>query len=450
MAIATMTMLEANKALNGILFDPLPYYEYDTLQQKLFDEFSNREIAFETPQYFKVKLNHYLRLRVDNYNKMLQSEMMEIDPFVTDYMVTKGTSDTTSTSKTDRDFKGVEKTRGRSSESLTQNETGNNTTDTTSEHKGQNVDTTVGGKLYSEARNTSQEEKTDATENMNEKQDFSENETTDTDTTVDKTVNRDITDTQTDRKWTETGSSQAHNLNVGSDTPQAMLFNEPNHYYGTGRAHDYGVVVKDSQGNDVYQHYPETDPSKIDSGSYAIGGGDTPWFNYASTAANQTGHDSYDKSGTETYAKANNEKETSNETGNENKTRNLEGDKTITRDTETNTTRTLQEGVATNSNEHAKQDSKSEEYTTDKGNSTTDTTKDTTKSTKATNSGSTVTDENTRSRTEMGVANKTGEVKKGRMMQSPSKLLKEYRETLTFNADLWLISELQPLFLGLF
>lgn len=35
-------------------------------------------------------------------------------------------------------------------------------------------------------------------------------------------------------------------------------------------------------------------------------------------------------------------------------------------------------------------------------------------------------------------------------MRSPSQLLAEYRQTLTFNADLWLYGELEPLFMQLF
>lgn len=450
MAIVTMTMLEANKALNGRLFDPLPFYDYDTLQQKIFDEYSNREIAFETPQYFKVKLNHYLRLRCDNYNKMLQSEMMDIDPFVTDYMVTNGTSDTTSTSQTDRDFKGKELTKSRTNDKSVKDEIGASKTATSDEHTGQNTDVTVKGKMYSEARNTSQDENTKVTEQMTETQDITESETTDTSTKQDKMVTTDTTDTQGDRKWTETGSSQAHNLNVGSDTPQAMLFNEPNHYYGTGRAHDYGEVKTGSDGNQYYEHYPETEPSKIDSGSYQIGGGDTPWFNYASAATNQTGHDSYDKSGTETYTRENNQTESTDDAITENKTRDLDGTKDTDRNTTTTTDRNLQEGVSTNSNEHAKEDSKGEDWYKDTGSSNTDNTKNTTATNKSTSTTGVDTLENTSSTTKMGVANKTGEVKKGRMMQSPSKLLAEYRSTLTFDADLWLLAELQPLFLGLY
>lgn len=450
MAIATMTMLEAYDHLGGRLFAPLPFYDYETLQQKILDQYSAREIAFDTPEYFRVKLNHYLRLRVGNYNKMLQSELMEIDPFVTDYMVTTGTSDTTTKTKSARDVGTKEKTNVGSEKNSTKTEVGNSNTDNTFEHDEQTTKTSVKGSLYSEAKNTSQDETSKTTETMSEAQDVTEEETTDTTGKKDKTSDTTKSDNQTDRKWTETGSSQAHNLNVGSDTPQAMLFNEPNHYYGTGRAHDYGIVKTDAEGNQYYEHYPETEPSQIDTGSYQIGGGNTPWFNYASTAANQTGHDSYDKSGTETYARGSTENQTDNEESSENKDRNLTGTKDTDRDTTTDTTRNLEEGVSTNANEHSKQDDTGAEYYTEKGNTNTDTTKDTESKDTATSTTTFESKEKTKSTSGMDVSNKTGEVKKGRMMRSPSELLKQYRETLTFNADMWLLSELEPLFLGVF
>ena len=110
----------------------------------------------------------------------------------------------------------------------------------------------------------------------------------------------------------------------------------------------------------------------------------------------------------------------------------------------------MQEAVARNLNEHAKQDSTEGETYNEQTAKNYD------------KNGTNVSDISTnqkvneqidlaesRARKEKSDSS-TKAVRKGRTMRSPSQLLAEYRKTLTFNADLWLLSELTPLFLELY
>lgn len=426
------------------------YIFADDVKRKITNHFFNREIAYDTPEYFQLKFNNKLDILSDNYNKMLQSQLIELDPFITEYMETSDSSHRQLELQQSEDTT-ENVVSGRTTDtSYSANSTENYTKTGTDSHQQDNTGVMVNGKLSSEASNEDVDESStrDLTKNVSTDytEDKTDNKTTDTVTTE----NNKGTDSQTARNWTENGSSQAHNLDVHSDTPQAMLFNEPNHYYGTGRAHDYGVVKTDEEGNDYYEHYSETEPNSIDTNSYKIGGGDTPWFNYASAADNKTGHDSYNKSGTETYGKASTEDKSKNLSETTEETVNTEShtteetsegeDKTLKRET----------GFAKNVSENTKQDDKQQE--TYKG----DTSENLDRGT--TNKAFT----GVKSDLHEGSSNKTdaktsehehtgsNQLRKGRSGKSPSQLLKNYRETLQFNADLWLFTQLEPLFLGLF
>lgn len=441
-------------ALPGFtLFDDAVMSKYafaDDLQHKIIDHFYMREIAYDTPDYFRLKLNSKLNVLSDNYNKMLQSQLIEIDPFITEYMETTDNGHRDLHTNINTDNTGIRKTDRNTGTTSSSNGTENYKQTGSDTHQKDNTSVMVNGKLASEASNEDVDETTNrqldrtTTTDYSETKDITENvDTTDTESNKG-------TDVQTGRTWTEKGSSQAHNLDVHSDTPQAMLFNEPNHYYGTGRAHDYGVVTTDADGNQSYQHYPELEPKDIDSHSYHIGGGDTPWFNYASGADNKSGHDSYDKSGTETYQKsATNDTSKSGNTS-RTETDEISGDKTEkTTETEDGTLK-RETGFAKNISENTKQDDKQQE--TFKADNTVDFDRGTTnKSYTDVRSGFTE-NKDAKSDTKSTEHEHTGntQVRKGRSQKSPSELLESYRKTLQFNADMWLFTQLEPLFLGIF
>lgn len=436
-----------------ILFneDVLNKYVFsDDVKRKVVNHFFNREIAYDTPQYFQLKFNNKLDILSDNYNKMLQSQLVELDPFITEYMETNDTSHRDLKTEQSEDTT-IKHTSGRTTDtSYSANGTETYTRLGTEGHQKDNTGVMVNGKLSSEASNEDVDENSSRDLSRNVSIDYTEdkedNKTTDTVTTE---TNKG-TDNQTARNWTENGSSQAHNLDVHSDTPQAMLFNEPNHYYGTGRAHDYGEVKTDEQGNEYYQHYPETEPNSIDANSYQIGGGDTPWFNYASAADNKTGHDSYNKAGTETYGKNSTEDKSKTVSETTEETVNTEGHKTEETSESEDKTLKRETGFAKNVSENTKQDDKQQE--TYKGDTSENLDRGTTN--KAFTGVKSDLHEGSNNKVDGNSTEHehTGSVqfRKGRSGKSPSELLKDYRETLQFNADLWLFSQLEPLFLGLF
>lgn len=528
------------------LFDNINYMDYDYVKNEIISTYAEREIAYETPNLFKMKLNNDLRLHCDSYNKMLRSQLIEIDPFVTEYIELyghqqqdskshdKGTSWHTDSQKdvttgfSERDIKEA------SSEIGTQNDVSHATTDTTANVKEeaygtkdgttekqhtQNTQTNTTGSTdttkdtkndttaedttkktehTSGGENTRTNDVTKVTEHTNSTTDQNEKTTLHSDQGTQTDV--ESTDNQTGLKWTETGSSQGHTLNVHSDTPQTMLFNEPNHYYGTGRAHDYGIkrTSVDDEGNehDYYEHYPEFEPSAIDAGSYKIGSGDTPWYNYATNADNQSGHDNYNKSGTEEYQRGSTSGTKVSYTEDTNGTDDVDTkfDQFITSDTDRNITtgRDYYEDKTGTSSSNKTQNSTGNE--TGHGETTSATTEDMTftengssheetHNTKNTDSTQNVNGYTTAGRNEkndktttsndrqrnsqlldrtaggnevrhndkdMQSHSATASVRKGRTMRSPSQLLKDYRSTLTFNADLWLLGELRHLFLELY
>lgn len=453
MGLYSQTLGELIDLSGFILFNPEVMSRYamaDAVEQKITQHFYNREIAYDTPQYFQLKLNEKLNVLSDNYNKMLQSQLIEIDPFVTEYLEVTGKEDRHRTGTTKESHlinKGNERLTSTQTDRKANEKYEATGTDT---NEKSSVGTTVNGKLYSEANNESMDETVSRDLNRTENAEYEETKNGTKETTGNTTEANTSTDNQTGRQWTEKGSSDGHNLEVHSDTPQAMLFNEPNHYYGTGRAHDYGEVKTDSNGNQYYEHYPETEPSSIDTGSYSIGGGDTPWFNYASAADNKTGHDSYNKSGTETYSKSGSENKNKNSTENSEENVATNGTKDITTNETENTTTNREISATKNASENAKQDdTRKENYS---GSTTDNHTQDNTSNTySATDSkfNENATDNSHQSEKEHEI---TGDsrFKKGRTMQSPADLLSKYRGTLQYNADLWLFSELEPLFIGLF
>ena len=514
MAVYTMTLAEVLDLPNFNLFEDHHIIAYDRLKKVITDAFYEREIAFETPQYFKRKLNHYLEVRADNYNKMLKAQLIEIDPFMTEYLETfdeelsesKKKQHNKSNVVRDIDNNTVEK------HDKTENEIYDGIG--TATHEQENVGVAVKGTLFSEAVNANDDtekqgtktstegvsyrEDKDTTISRTEEANYTEIKDGSLDKTVETTYNEEkdtnVAETknstkqvnkshnQTGRNWTENGSTEGHTLDVHSDTPQAMLFNEPNHYYGTGRAHNYGEVRTDSDGNEYYEHYPETEPSRIDRGSYEIGEGDTPWFNYASTADNHTGHDSYSKQGTETFQQSDTESSTDNDTvsrnenvvteGNKNEVTGqtthdeTEGDKSVTiAETDnvdtvgTKNTSYSESTTATEHSDHSSTKNTDENVKEDKQENESFDEETTAKHTKDNTYASTSSRENAVKESE-GSVEHGGEklrthtdaraLRRGRTMRSPSKLLDEYRETLMYNADMWLLGELKPLFLALY
>lgn len=422
----------------------------DRLQHVITNNYYNREIAYDTPEYFKLKFNNTLSILSENYNKMLQSQLIEYDPFVTEFMEVVGTENRNAQERVSEENK-TDRLNNRDtatkSDYIANEKYGSTSTD---KHTKDNVAVSVNGKLYSEATNEDVDETTNKVYESTEKTKYDETKDTTKNTTTDTKKDATTTDTQTGRTWTENGSNQGHTLDVHSDTPQAMLFNEPNHYYGTGRAHNYGVVTTDAEGNDSYSHYPETEPSTVDTGSYKIDGGDTPWFNYASTADNNTQHSSYNKAGTETYSKGGTSKSTEGETSATTENTEVNGNKTVNTDGTEDITGKRETGFTKNSSENSKTDDKLKEAYIASG--TDDHTKDNTSNTitgtkqNFWENAKELVNKNTKSKDNT----KTNQFRKGRTGKSPATLLKDYRATLTFNADLWLFTELEPLFLGLF
>ena len=504
-----MTLKEIIEQRRTPLLNPnILIYDKEHLEQGIINHFLFREIAFPTPDKFIWKLNAYVSERAQSYNKMFTSQLIEIDPFVTDYIV-QSNSGNQKISEHKRDKKSEYNQRDSVYTSDTSSDSIENYTDSDeNKHYKENSGVETKAKLNSESENKNNREdkkttlahnetttenidtteKADFSENVNtsenngttENTDYSENVNTSTSITedVDKTGNKDYTHNQTGRNWTENGNSSGHNLDVHSDTPQAMLFNTPPHYTGTGRMGLEGQT--NSPSSEYPNHYTESDPNSIDSASLNFNGGDSPWFNYASSADNKIGHDSYSKSGTETFSQTDATKETETE-GTEREeegSKTTKGNKSVkgtetkqgTKDT-TNNKNTVgtkdTEGTKNytengtqevngsdsrsfNANEHTKGDTKNQENYKEESASKYDKT--------ANNIGkradNTFTKAGTASdrkqKNEQETLTNNESVRKGRTMRSPSQLLAEYRETMTFNADLWLYGELEPLFMQLY
>lgn len=459
-----------------------PFWEhnilnYEHLKEMIIQKFYLREIAYDTPDYFRVKLNYVLEVNAPIYNKMLASEYVDINPFVTDYHEETFES-TTSGSENYADTSGLNKVKqggvrsGSSSKAVDNSEGKSNVTNNDAK-----ASVNYNANLFSSAENTFQDEKDQSNKTHDEtktgKKDYTLgktwnetiNYTDDTNQTVDTTSERDIdrntNSNQTARDWTEKGNSKAHNLDVNSDTPQSMLFNTPNHYMGTGTADDYGIA----SGNG-YTPYLEEDIDRLDVEPRSINGGDTPWFNYASSANNRLGHDNYSRSGTETYARnqtdvtnddlTKNEelqktlvhdsdrKGTSNDTFNQNTTDtdNYTEDETINRESVGST--------GYDSNEHGSQTYQENLL----GNKDSRDARETIKRSANRAHSDTWESEGNQAakKYNRGTSGNVKNMRKieGRSFKSPSALLNEYRATLTYSADLYMLDKLEACFLQIF
>ena len=81
-----MTLDEVNRIPQLHLWENHNFIDYPHVQDIILREYGQQEIAYATPDLFKRKLNHELSIRVQNYNKMLRSQLIELDPFVTEYI----------------------------------------------------------------------------------------------------------------------------------------------------------------------------------------------------------------------------------------------------------------------------------------------------------------------------------------------------------------------------
>ena len=449
MADYTMTLKEIVEHSKSPLINPsIAIYDREHLESNLINHFLFREIAFPTPDKFIWKLNTYIAERAQSYNKMFTSQLIEIDPFVTDYIV-QSNSGNQKVTESKRDRQSQFNRRDSTYTSDTSSDSTENYSDTDeNKHYKENSGVETKAKLNSESENKNNREDTKTTLTHDEKTTETTGINTDITQDIDKNSNKDYTHNQTGRNWTENGNSSGHKLDVHSDTPQAMLFNTPPHYTGTGRMGLEGQT--ESPASEYPNHYTESDPNSIDSANLNFNGGDSPWFNYASNADNQIGHDSYSKSGTETFSQTDATKETTTEGTN----RTEETDKRVsgTKNYSENGTKEINgsDSRSLNANEHTKGDSKNQENYKEQGSSSYDKTANNIgkRADNTFTSNDTSSDRKQKNAQETKTNNES--VRKGRTMRSPSQLLAEYRETMTFNADLWLYGELEPLFMQLY
>lgn len=483
------------------VFEPQAIIDYDNLIPDICDHFCEREINYSTPQAFIRKFNHKLRILAPNYNKMIASEMMKIDPLITEAITIDhvGTNDRSEFRSAHRDSKGAEDTETKNfgATRAEKNEAGNSSeggrlsevqakliqnllsetqkTDNSKEYEESTAQYNKSDDISASNENVRTHETQKFDENVDASEDTTTKEVTNktVDSTKDTTNKQTIADNQTGGDWTERGSDRRHGLTVNSDTPNAMLFNQPPNtaVYGTGRSHYEGQVTRDG-----VEDFPEA--ANIDAASYDMGSDDSPWFNYASAANNDIGHGTYDKSGTQTYQRSKTGDTSDKVVGNETTNQTVNGEKHVTGNKTTESTK----------------DTDGTQDTTK--NTTTNTSSDTTGSkggVENSNSGTeknSITDEkqdgltkqtfaNSATKQNVGVTvgtenrdmsankiykdkehqNEEGKrrdeesektIRRGRSQRSPAKLLQEYRETLTYNAKMWLFGELNDCFLRVF
>ena len=443
MAQYTMTLQEVLQEIPAPLINPdILIYDKEHLEKTLINHFLFREIAFNTPEQFKWKLNAYLAERAQSYNKMFTSQLIEIDPFVTDYIVQSNSGSQKFHETKDDKQTQFNKRDSNYSSDLSSDSTENYKDTDEAKHYKENTGVELKAKLNSESENKNNRQ--DKETSLSHDETTTETKEKTTETTETSTDSKDYTHNQTARGWTEKGSSSGHNLDVHSNTPQAMLFNTPPTFAGTGRMGSEGKDLN----TENPKHFAESDPSSFDSAAYTFNSGDSPWFNYATDADNKIGHDSYSKEGTETFSQVDNTAETNNKTSNESSNEDISGTKNYTEKGTENVSGS--DSRSLNANEHFKGDTKSQENIKETTSSTADTVKaNTTKRVDNTNvTADTASNRNQHNTQEKSTSDES--VRKGRTMRSPSKLLDEYRQTLTFNADLWLFGELEPLFMQLF
>lgn len=477
MGIISQTLGEILDIPNYQLFFPHEIMNYERLQSLIVNNFYNREIAYDTVDYFRMKLNYYLEINADRYNKMLSSERVTFDPFMSDYSEQYATSNRNeSIGHAERERETIDNTVDTvSGRTNTHNENTKSTTDVVS---GLVKDTTLDTKMLSNTNDVNEQtgqenSKTDTTgrsetnETENTVTDTTGNtkttqtaETT-TDRTSDTTTKRTWNNNQTARDWSEKGNSSGHNLDVNSDTPMSMLFNTPNHYYGTGTAGDYGVASGDG-----YIPYMEEDINAMESSPRSINGGETPWYNYATSAGNRIGKDNYAKSGDETYSRSGDENTSQNTVENETQHSTSNGN---VDSTENQTSKVTGNSVTDNSSnmvaevstkENAERNINTNETEEQKGNTTqnaksntvfvSDKTSGDQTDTKTNETGNREGKRNKTFKEKTHSTDKTRVTRSGRTNRSPSKLLLEYRETLTYSADLFMMGELEKCFLQIY
>lgn len=478
----TKTLGEILEIPNYDLFLPHNIDHYERLKALIINRFFNREIAYDTTDYFRMRLNYYLEVNAPVYNKMLASEYVEFNPFQTEYIEE---SQNTSSDTTEGLMEGITAYDEKSQQSgMT------NTRNNKEGYQGKSlaavvnnqVSTDLNASLLSESVNESGDKETgehkdyqetlDSVIDSNTEDKFHETKrvdytsTRDTNQTDDRTTNKTDHKNQTGRQWNEQGNSNVHNLNVDSNTPQMMLFNVPNHYYGTGTPHNYGPVVTDEHGNQSYGEYLEGDLNALETEPREIDGGDTPWYNYATTAGNTLGHDSYQKSGNETYQISgdanidddltreivyNQSDTTDTET---NSTRNIEKTDTRNDDTKGEHTITGNESTlfsrASNVNEHNKSDRIVQSNQQNDSKNEYAKAADLLSKTSAVLNAQERNDKNRNLFRGISNESTSNRMRTGRTGKSPSQLLLDYRETVTYSADQFMLGELENVFLQLF
>lgn len=482
--------------------DDIPIWNIDHVKRLIYNAYRYKEIEFETPDRFKNRLNHYLKLRAKVYNDKWKASFLEFDPLVTDYIdervvdITFSKQKKAEEGKIDTFSKNTGLSESRQTGGTNWEETGG------SKSLANKADTMMKGTLFSSAENQEIDNESKTVEGM--KTTDNKEDTTETHNSKDVTTNqRDRetgskdyvkdnhshethndkdtteqsgTENQTEGNWTEKGTSDGHNLDVSSDTPTPMLFNQPPNIYGTGRSGIKGKIATDDEGNQYLVDYYESDPKQFDFSAYNIGSGESPWFNYASGATNKIGKDSYDKSGTNTYKRDNSLNKTVDNNGN----KDINSDEGYEESTSGTLNREISEDTLFDENTKANSKANgSRDTNTDKSDHTSDSkiinTDEDIKQDQfgvESNIGSTVkqhradantdgkvhnygdSEGNTRTKdlTKTDVFNKgdTTRIKKGRSFKSPSALMAEYRNLLTFNPDEWLLAEIRPLFSDLY
>lgn len=488
---------------NYELFEPdLGLWNEEHVKRLIYNAYRYKEIEFDTPDRFKNRLNHYLRLRAKVYNDKWKAAFLEFDPLVTDYIDERVNEISIVKEKNVNDAMTdtFSKNTGLSESKQTG---GNNWSETGGEKNLKNkADTMMKGTLFSSAENQETDGEVNVTEGIKtsaDKTGTGEKHRTD-DTTITERVrdtgNKDYTkqtvsnedyasfentdkngtENQTEGNWTEKGVSDGHKLNVSSDTPVPMLFNQPAHIYGTGRTGIKGKVKTDANGNQYLEDFYESDPKQFDFSAYDVGSGESPWFNYASGADNNISQDSYDKSGTNTYKRDSSEVGNKNIVGDRDANVNEEYEeshantKTTDRDdllqsdetsketsSETgskDTTNDKVEHVSDSKTVNTDEDVKQDEFSVESniGATTKTHTADVSTDGRVHNYGDSESNTRTKdkSKRDERSSNDVSRVKKGRSFKSPSALMAEYRNLLTFNPDEWLLAEIRPLFSDLY
>lgn len=104
MATFTMTLNEVMEEDGNIgLSDYLIFNEEyrETLNRNIYEHFYNREIGFETAEYFRLRVGNHMRVNMPFFNKLYESLEIPFDPISTIYITTESESDSTEDARTD-------------------------------------------------------------------------------------------------------------------------------------------------------------------------------------------------------------------------------------------------------------------------------------------------------------------------------------------------------------